>query len=344
MSETFKLVKLVDPITIIGNGDMLKATYDPAGKNAQLAADSEVVHKTGAEAVAGVKTFSSNPVVSSASSGNVGATFINGSSGQFTQVGFPMYGSASTLNNNGGVFMGSVITDAGATQSSFVINQIDKTGAFVTGLMNIDLQNKLMSVNSTLYPLSDNTYTLGATSTRWSTIYTYGLDIKDGSNITLGTTTGTQIGTSTSQKLAFNGNTPIAKQGATVDLGVVLSNYGLRTGGTAYPITTSGDVHATGALQVGMNTTALTATTALTTSSQPVQDVNATSGAVNITPPSTTSAGYEFTITKTDASANAVTLIGTFNGTVNPTLPTQWKYMTFVTTGTSGNFRIRGNN
>lgn len=48
-----------------GTGDMLKATYDPASKNAQLAADSEVVKLTGAQTVAGVKTFSSAPVVPS---------------------------------------------------------------------------------------------------------------------------------------------------------------------------------------------------------------------------------------------------------------------------------------
>lgn len=71
--------------------------------------------------------------------------------------------------------------------------------------------------------------------------------IADGVNYALGTTTGTKIGTATNQKLAFFNNTPIAKQGATVDLGVVLSNFGLRTGGTAYTITTSGATSFTGA-------------------------------------------------------------------------------------------------
>lgn len=65
-------------------------------------------------------------------------------------------------------------------------------------------------------------------------------------NIVTDTTTGMMIGTSTTQKLGFNGSTPIAKQGATVDLGTVMSNYGFRTGGTAYPITTSGAVTLTG--------------------------------------------------------------------------------------------------
>jgi hypothetical protein len=39
---------------------MVKATYDPAGKNAQLAADSAVVHNTGTETIAGAKTFSTS--------------------------------------------------------------------------------------------------------------------------------------------------------------------------------------------------------------------------------------------------------------------------------------------
>lgn len=40
-----------------GTGDMLASTYDPAHKNAQLAADSEVVHLSGTETVSGTKTF-----------------------------------------------------------------------------------------------------------------------------------------------------------------------------------------------------------------------------------------------------------------------------------------------
>lgn len=41
-----------------GTGDMLKSTYDPANKNGQLAADSEVVKLTGSQTIAGTKSFS----------------------------------------------------------------------------------------------------------------------------------------------------------------------------------------------------------------------------------------------------------------------------------------------
>ena len=62
------------------------------------------------------------------------------------------------------------------------------------------------------------------------------------SSIITDTTTGLKIGTSTTQKLGFFNSTPIVQPGATTDLGVVLSNLGLRAAGTAYPITTSGAV------------------------------------------------------------------------------------------------------
>jgi len=65
-------------------------------------------------------------------------------------------------------------------------------------------------------------------------------------NIILGTTTGTKIGTATSQKLSFYNSTPIVQPGATTDLGTVLSDLGLRVSGTAYPVTTSGAVTLTG--------------------------------------------------------------------------------------------------
>lgn len=62
--------------------------------------------------------------------------------------------------------------------------------------------------------------------------------------------------------VAFNGTNAIAKPGATTDLGVVLSNLGLRTAGTAYPITTSGAVALTGTFTV----TSMAATAGITSS------------------------------------------------------------------------------
>jgi hypothetical protein len=77
------------------------------------------------------------------------------------------------------------------------------------------------------------------------------LQFVDAVNIVAGTTTGTKIGTATTQKLGFFNATPIVQVAATTDLGTVLSNLGLRASGTAYPITTSGAVTLTGGLRLG---------------------------------------------------------------------------------------------
>lgn len=68
------------------------------------------------------------------------------------------------------------------------------------------------------------------------------LSFSEGHNFVLGTSTGTKIGTTTSQKLGFFNATPIVQVGATIEIGVALSNLGLRAAGTAYPITTSGAI------------------------------------------------------------------------------------------------------
>ena len=56
--------------------------------------------------------------------------------------------------------------------------------------------------------------------------------IAEGVNLALGTATGTQIGTATSQKLAFFGSTAIVQPGAAVDVVTALTNLGLLASGT----------------------------------------------------------------------------------------------------------------
>lgn len=77
------------------------------------------------------------------------------------------------------------------------------------------------------------------------------LTLIDAYNIAVNTTTGTKIGTATTQKLGFFNATPVAQQAAATDLGTTLSNLGLRSSGTAYPITTSGAVSFTGTIGLG---------------------------------------------------------------------------------------------
>lgn len=87
------------------------------------------------------------------------------------------------------------------------------------------------------------------------------LNIAGGGNIVLSATTGTKLGTATTQKLGFFNATPIVQPGATTDLGTVLSDLGLRAAGTAYPITTSGLVTLTGGVTISAGTLALAGAT-----------------------------------------------------------------------------------
>jgi hypothetical protein len=115
-------------------------------------------------------------------------------------------------------------------------------------------------------------------------------------------------------------------------------------GASKAKIDNTGTLTLVGGLNVSYVAAALTTATTLTVTSKTIQDADATAATFAVTPPATTTAGIMFTITKIDASANAVTLVGTFNGNAAYSLSTQWKYITFVTTATSGSFRIVGNN
>lgn len=74
------------------------------------------------------------------------------------------------------------------------------------------------------------------------------LEISEGINLSLGTTTGTKIGTSTTQKLGFYNVTPVVQQGATTDLKDALTSYGLITGASASPLDLDGGQLTTGTI------------------------------------------------------------------------------------------------
>lgn len=143
-------------------------------------------------------------------------------------------------------------------------------------------------------------------------------------------------------------------QSATTDLGTVLSNNGLRTSGTAYTITTSGATNLTGSNTFGGFTVTggireqpatITATSTLNTSSPKNQRVTASTAAINITLPATTTAGFRFRFYRTDATAQVVTILGTFNGNAaGYVLSAQYKYVDVMSTTVSGAYEIWGNN
>lgn len=104
-----------------------------------------------------------------------------------------------------------------------------------------------------------NAWSAANTFSAGITLNTVGLTITN-VDVILGTGSGTKFGTSTSQKLAFFGSTPTTQPIATLELGTVLSNLGLRASGSAYDITTTGVVTLV-TQSVGNNST-LAATTA----------------------------------------------------------------------------------
>ena len=151
------------------------------------------------------------------------------------------------FDNNITLSAKSIITD---TSTGLIIGTVggaagQKLGFFaatpvVQQLAATDLGTALSNLGfriaGTAYPIT----TSGAVQfTGGVTITTTNLTITD-KDIVLGTTTGTKIGTATSQKLAFFNSTPIIQPIATTDLGTVLSNLGLRASGTAYVVETTG--------------------------------------------------------------------------------------------------------
>ncbi len=153
----------------------------------------------------------------------------------------------------------------GATNPAFTVDSA--TASSATGLkiksaaaaagLALTVTSSGTNENMTLDAKGSGTLTLQGTATG-GIILAHAVTLSDFVNIVLNTTNGSQIGTATTQKLAFYGSTPIVQPGATIDLGVVLSNLGLRAAGTAYTITT------TGATALGATTITDTSATSLT--------------------------------------------------------------------------------
>lgn len=188
----------------------------------------------------------------------------------------------------------------------------------------------------------------GAKTFSAAAVFSAGLTA-NATSIVTDTTTGLKIGSATTQKLGFFNATPVVQPTATSDLGTVLSNLGLRVAGTGYPITTSGTVLLSGVFasigSVRSGSSTQTAAVSLNnTTSTEYQMCNATTAAFTVTLPSITTAGYRYTIKKVDATANAVTIAGTIDGATNYVLSAQYKYVTLVSTTTSGTWFIVGQN
>lgn len=175
----------------------------------------------------------------------------------------------------------------------------------------------------------------------------HGAALIDATNVVLGTTAGSKIGTATTQKIGFFNATPVAQQTATADLGVALANLGLRASGAKYPITTSGPV-AIGSGGIRSQPTLWTAGGTLTAAASRTNLCDATSCALTYTlPAASASAGHLLFFKKTDSSGNAVTIsrAGTdlIDGATSYCLATQYKYVKLVSDGMS-NWYVEANN
>lgn len=147
------------------------------------------------------------------------------------------------------VVQGGATTDLGVILSNFGIRASGTAypittsgsvtlGSLTAGRVVFSGTSGLLSDDSD-FTFSTDTLTVTKIA---ATIHTGDLTFSDTINIILNTSTGTKIGTATTQKIGFFNATPVVQQIATSDLGVVLSALGLRAAGTAYPITTSGSI------------------------------------------------------------------------------------------------------
>lgn len=182
-----------------------------------------------------------------------------------TAIGDNITSLALTQNDTTNNPIANLVTNAGTNHAVEII----QNGVLASSKYALFIDSNAVQVNAPLARIRQQ----NASSTQAAlqidqagsgaaiSIVTGNLSLTGGTNIALSATTGTQIGTATSQKLGFYAATPIVQPGATTDLGTVLSNLGLRAAGTAYPVTTSGLVTLTGGLTLSAGTLALSGVT-----------------------------------------------------------------------------------
>ena len=257
---------------------------------------------------------------------NTGATIANG---------VPVY-----INGQ----LSGIPTIAVASSGSNVASQVVgfTTESFPTGTTGyVTIQGKVRNVNTSAFTAGATVY-LGSVGA-----LTGSISSSLATNTTLGTVV---VSDATSGIILVNLTTPqtIVAQSATTDIGVALSTLGLRSSGTAFPLSTSGTVTLSGAfLQSGnlrQTPAAITATATITITSAFNQRVTASAAAINITLPGTSVPGYTYRFFRTDATAQVVTILGTLNGVSGYVLSGQYKYVEVVSTTSSGVWEIWSSN
>lgn len=174
---------------------------------------------------------------------------------------------------------------------------------------------------------------------------TIGPTYSDGVNLAFGTTTGSQIGTGATQKLAFYGTTPIVQPANTVDYVTMLTNLGLRaTGGTAaatFPGNVVAGLKATAQLfgypTPPTDTYGAAIAIDVTKGFHVIAGVNGTSATAALTPSGAGTVGDELIIVTSADSGGTVTVTfaSTFHSSgTQATTASHFSSITFVSDGT----------
>ena len=152
----------------------------------------------------------------------------------------------------------------------------------------------------------------------------------DGANFVFGTTTGSRLGTASTQKIAFFGATPIVQPANTSDLRTALVSLGLLGSGGSNPLNLNGGT-LTGAVQLPV--TPISSSMALSTLG--VFTISAPGNITITLPDAASNAGGLVIFKRTDSTSNTVTIsrAGTDTidgGTTNTSLSTQWAVLRLV--------------
>jgi hypothetical protein len=160
----------------------------------------------------------------------------------------------------------------------------------------------------------------------------------DGADFALGTTTGTKIGTATTQKLGFFNKTPVVQPANTSDLRQLLIDLGLLASGGASPLNLNGGTLVGG---VRLPTQTITASTTLT-SADGLVEVNAAANVTVTLPDAAANSGRELVIKRIDSTGNTVSVARAgadmIDGATSYSgLSAQWKYVRLIANSTRWN-------
>ncbi len=181
-------------------------------------------------------------------------------------------GFVKTTGLNGTLSIDTSVYLTAATGVSSIAGTANEiTASASVGAVTLSLPSALTFTSKTV---TGGTFTgIGAFAQTGAVAFTTGtgvvtlngaVTVADAKDFTFNTTTGTKIGTATTQKLAFFNSTPIVQPSSTTDLRVALINLGLYATGGASPLDLNGGAFTsaaathTGILAVSLTTDATT--------------------------------------------------------------------------------------